>query len=139
MADVVIINFRASVKSTRRSFDSIPWLATILLSRLLAPRFCYAHARSAPSQLERLFLEIPTPSQLERLFLEILLWPAWPFLTREVVLTSYYRMRVFLTLQVTTAQDAHVMQFVSGNDVSQRANADIILVCLSVSQPLRFI
>ena len=53
--------------------------------------------------------------------------------------TSYYRMRVFLTLQVTTAQDAHVMQFVSGNDVSQRANADIILVCLSVSQPLRFI
>jgi catechol 2,3-dioxygenase-like lactoylglutathione lyase family enzyme len=24
----------------RRSFDSIPWLATILLSRLLAPRFC---------------------------------------------------------------------------------------------------
>ena len=48
-------------------------------------------------------------------------------------------MRVFLTLQVTTAQDAHVMQFVSGNDVSQRANADIILVCLSVSQPLRFI
>ena len=27
----------------RRSFDSIPWLATILLSRLLAPRFCYAH------------------------------------------------------------------------------------------------
>jgi len=66
-------------------------------------------------------------------------WPAGTFLTREVVLTSYYRMRVFLTLQVTTAQDAHVMQFVSGNDVSQRANADIILVCLSVSQPLRFI
>jgi hypothetical protein len=37
---------------------------------------------------------------LERLFLEILLWPAWPFLTREVVLTSYYRMRVFLTLHI---------------------------------------
>ena len=46
---------------------------------------------------------------------------------------------VFLTLQVTTAQDAHVMQFVSGNDVSQRANGDINLVCLSLSQPLRFI
>jgi hypothetical protein len=37
---------------------------------------------------------------LERLFLEILLWPAWPFLTREVVLTSYYRMRAFLTLHI---------------------------------------
>src|SRR6185369_17187445 len=27
----------------RRSFDSIPWLATILLSRLLARRFCQAN------------------------------------------------------------------------------------------------
>jgi hypothetical protein len=41
--------------------------------------------------------------------------------------------KVFLTLQVTTAQNAHVMQFMSGNDVSQRTNADLILVCLSVS------
>src|SRR6266536_1828320 len=85
-----------------------------------------------------MFLEIPTPSQLERLFLETSL-ASLALPDSRGCPDIHYRMRVFLTLQVTTAQDAHVMQFVSGNDVSQRANADIILVCLSVSQPLRFI
>lgn len=58
--------------------------------------WCYIVARLRPGLKLLKGRKLPgsalPPSQLERLFLEILLLPAWPFLTREVVLTSYYRM-----------------------------------------------
>ena len=81
MAMFVARNANAVVRLRRLGF-----VATVLIGAMLVLWSFYLFRFSeSPATSEEHF-------NRTRLFLEILLWPAWPFLTREVVLTSYYRM-----------------------------------------------